>query len=51
MIQSKGDVSLVGERDAIEAYFECITSCSLEGEGIECTTRCIEVHFKSEIEL
>ena len=51
MIQSKGYVSPVGERDAIDSYFACITSCSLEGEGMECITRCIEVHFKSEIEL
>jgi hypothetical protein len=27
-------------RDAIETYFECITTCSLE-DG-ECVTRCVE---------
>ncbi len=34
--------------DAIDSYFECITACSLDEEGIECTTRCLEVHLKEE---
>ncbi|MEB3166814.1 MAG: hypothetical protein VKO65_09120 [Cyanobacteriota bacterium] len=39
--------SLIGESapeeswDAVESYFECITTCSLE-DG-ECVTRCVEV--------
>ena len=40
--------SLCEERDAIDTYFECITACSLNGEDIECTTRCVEVHLKNE---
>ncbi|MEA5415811.1 hypothetical protein [Synechococcus sp. BA-132 BA5] len=30
----------VGTSDAMEVYFECITTCSLE-DG-ECVTRCVE---------
>ncbi len=37
------------ERDAIDSYFECVTACSLDNEGIECQTRCVEVHLKSDI--
>ena len=38
------------ERDAIELYFACVTACSLDDEGVECTTRCVEVHLKNESE-
>ena len=34
------------ETDAIDSYFECITSCSLGNEGVECLTDCVEVHLK-----
>ncbi len=37
---------MVTDHDAIDSYFECITACSLEGEGIECVTHCVEVHLK-----
>ena len=40
----------IDERDAIELYFACITSWSLDDEGVECTTRCVEVHLKDENE-
>tara|TARA_Y100001968_G_scaffold298007_1_gene307558 strand:+ start:15989 stop:16138 length:150 start_codon:yes stop_codon:yes gene_type:complete len=36
------------QMDAIDSYFECITACSLDEEGIECTTRCLEIHLKEE---
>ena len=39
---------MIEEHDAIDSYFECITACSLEDEGVECVTRCVEVHLKSE---
>ena len=38
----------IEERDAIELYFACVTACSLDDEGVECTTRCVEVHLKNE---
>ena len=36
------------ERDAIDEYFECITACSLDNEGMQCITQCVEVHLKNE---
>ena len=36
------------EHDAIDEYFECITACSLGDDGIQCITKCIEVHLKEE---
>ncbi len=38
------------EHDAIDQYFECITACSLNNEGIHCLTECIEIHLKDEEE-
>ena len=36
------------EYDAIDEYFECITACSLDDDGIHCLTQCIDVHLKKE---
>ena len=36
------------DHDAIDSYFECITACSLDEEGVDCVTRCVEVHLKEE---
>ncbi len=36
--------------DAIDEYFECITACSIEDEGMQCITQCTEVHLKREEE-
>ena len=38
----------IEERDTIELYFACVTNWSLDDEGVECTTRCVEVHLKNE---
>ncbi len=35
------------KRDEIDSYFECVTACSIEGEDVECFTKCVEVHLKS----
>ena len=48
MFKVKEQFSFNQERDAIESYFECVTACSLGDEGVECVTRCIEVHLKQE---
>jgi len=32
--------------DSINAYFECITECSIVDGHQECITRCLEIHFK-----
>ena len=38
------------EHDAIDEYFECITTCSLNNVGVHCITQCIDVHLKKEEE-
>ncbi len=38
------------EHDAIDSYFECITACSIGEEGMDCVTKCVEVHLKEEVE-
>ena len=47
MAKSTRDL-LLPEQDAIDSYFECITECSLDKNGTDCITRCIEVHLKRE---
>ena len=32
--------SNIKDSDALESFFECITSCSINSEGIDCTTAC-----------
>ena len=36
------------EHDAIDEYSECIASCSIDDDGMQCITQCIEVHLKEE---
>ncbi len=38
------------EHDAIDDYFECITACSIDNEGMHCITKCVEVHLKSDLD-
>jgi len=32
--------------DALESFFECITSCSINNEGVDCTTACYVKHLE-----
>jgi len=34
------------ESDALESFFECITSCSINSEGVDCTTACYVKHLE-----
>ena len=34
------------DSDALESFFECITSCSINSEGVDCTTACYLKHLK-----
>ena len=34
------------ESDALESFFECITSCSINSEGVDCTTACYMQHLE-----
>ncbi len=36
------------EHDAIDDYFECITACSIDNEGMHCITKCVEAHLKND---
>ena len=47
---SREQSSIVEDMDSVDSYFECITACSLGDEGVECVTKCLEVHLKSDTE-
>ena len=32
--------SNIKDSDALQSFFECITSCSINSEGVDCTTAC-----------
>lgn len=50
MVNSPEDLLLSQETDAIDEYFECVTACSLDEEGVECVTHCVQVHLRGEAE-
>ncbi len=33
-----------------DLYYECITSCSLNDEGIECLTECVNDYYEEVLE-
>ena len=38
VIMEKNIYSNIKSTDALESFFECITSCSINTEGVDCTT-------------
>jgi len=37
----KNDIySNIKDSDALESFFKCITSCTIDSEGVDCTTAC-----------
>jgi len=38
--------SIIKDSDALESFFECITSCSINSEGIDCSTACYVKHLE-----
>ena len=44
------DMTNTEENDSVDSYFECITACSLDEDGMECVTRCVDIHLKDETE-
>ena len=36
----------IREVDALKSFFECITSCSINSEGVNCTTACYTKHLE-----
>ena len=47
VIINKNIYSNIKNTDALESFFECITSCSINSEGIECTTACYTKHLEA----
>ncbi len=50
MITSMDQSMRVEEMDSIDAYFECITSCSIDEDGSDCINKCLEVHLKPNLD-
>ena len=46
VIMKKNIYSNIKNTDALESFFECITSCSINSEGIDCTTACYTKHLE-----
>ena len=42
----KNIYSNINDRDALESFFECITSCSVNSEGVDCTNTCYLKHLE-----
>ena len=42
----KGIYSNIKDSDALESFFECISSCSINSEGVDCTTKCYVKHLE-----
>ena len=38
--------SNIRDSDALESFFECITSCGINSEGVDCTTACYVKHLE-----
>ena len=38
--------SNIKDPDALESFFECITSCSINSEGVDCTTAWYLIHLE-----
>ena len=36
----------IKDKDALESFFECISSCSINIEGVDCTTACYEKYLE-----
>ena len=46
VIMTKDIYSNIKDKDALESFFECITSCSINSEGVDCTTACYVKHLE-----
>jgi len=38
--------SYIKDSDALASFFECITSCSINSEGVDCSTSCYARHLE-----
>ena len=39
-------ISSIKNSDALESFFDCITSCSMNSEGVDCATACYVKHLE-----
>ena len=46
LIIKKDIYSNIKDSDALESFFECITSCSINNEGVDCSTACYVKHLE-----
>ena len=46
LTMKKDIYSNIEDSDALESFFECITSCSINSEGVDCTTAWYEKHLE-----
>ena len=46
LTMKKDFYSNIKDTDALESFFECITSCSINAEGVDCTTACYTKHLE-----
>ena len=46
LTMKKDIYSNIKDTDALESFFECITSCSINSEGVDCTTACYTKHLE-----
>ena len=42
----KSIYSNISDSDALESFLKCITSCSINSEGLDCTDYCYERHLE-----
>jgi len=46
LTMKKDIYSNIKDSDALESFFECITACSINSEGVDCTTACYVKHLQ-----
>ena len=46
LTMNKDIYSNIKDSDALESFFECTTSCSINNEGVDCTTACYVKHLE-----
>ena len=46
LTMKKDMYSNIKDLDALEGFFECITSSNIKSEGVDCTTACYVKHFE-----
>ena len=46
LIMKKDNNSHIKDSDALESFFECITSCNINSEVVDCTTACYVKHLE-----